>query len=148
MFVSLELVQREWDVHLSSSNRAVVWSVSAARIIYVKHDEPPGGTEDLGTGGVLGKVLGRTGLSTVRHFRPWLWLSLFFSEITGATAENRTECVNEGRGEFHSFGESFPSNKAIMLSPPTFLQKGATLEVELRMQTCKVMACLLSGNLV
>lgn len=81
LFVSLELVQRERDVHLSSSNRAcsaVVWSVSAARIIFVKHDEPREGTEDIGTGGVLGKVLGP---STVRHFRPWLGYHSFFPRL-------------------------------------------------------------------
>lgn len=56
--------------------------------------------------------------------------------------------MNEGRGEYHSFGESFPSNKAIMLSPPTLLLKGAVLGVEPSMPPCKVVACLLPGNLV
>lgn len=73
---------------------------------------------EVGTEWVMGKVLERTGQGTVRHHRNQALVFTEFFLDYWCNYRNRTECVNEGRGEFHNFGEDFTSNKAIMLSPP------------------------------
>lgn len=82
-------------------------------------------TAEIATGWVLGKALERTGPSTVGQFGNLALVFTAFLLDYCCNCKMRTERANEGRGEFHNFGENFPSNKATLLSfPPPLYWKG------------------------